>query len=314
MKHPNGVLKQISIVFMLFSAALHANDPVGLLYALEPALKCISWDAYSGIARFIIVLLIGFEIFTAINWMIGLFNKRWPWWNIPIWLLGLTLALTSLILSEEMSWVFSAYLLFLLLVSFIGIIRNIILWRHSGNEFVALRFKYVLASIVLFSVSSTLPYYILSTQPIINTCAWKEGLMLESVFSPQEQICMYDSEGINYLPNWIKNDEPQLWIIVPHLPSSQTKVFNTLNICAVEAENHGVNVVGIAEGTASVLEDFRHEMQTPFPFYATSTSFMSNYTRSNPTVVLIAKKRIVNIWPASSLPTWNELKALISRH
>ena len=134
MKHPNGVLKQISIVFMLFSAALHANDPVGFLYALEPALKCISWDAYSGVARFIIVLLIGFEIFTAINWMIGYYNKRWLWWDIPIWLLGLTLALTSLILSEEMSWVFSAYLFFLLLVSFIGIIRIIILWQHSGNE------------------------------------------------------------------------------------------------------------------------------------------------------------------------------------
>jgi hypothetical protein len=310
MKHPGGVLKIISISILLLSAALHGNDPLGFLYAMEPLLGFLAWDAYSGAARFIMVLFIGFEGFTAITLIMGKTNKRTIMWNVLLWVLGFALATLSFINLEDSSSLSILYLSLLLLSSVLGIANGVNLWRKCETISNTAHLKQRLGLLLLFAVSTVWPFYTLNTQPWVNPCAWKQGQTIENAFDNTTHLKIRDSEGMNLLPELIKHKEAQLWIIVPHLASSHAELFNRVNSLAVEAEHNGIKVIGIAEGTPSVLEDFRHELQTPFPFYTASASFMRNYTRSNPTVVFITKIGVLYFWPSSSLPQWSALQAL----
>lgn len=310
MKHLGGVLKIISSSILLLSALLHGNDPLGFLYAMEPVLGFLAWDAYSGAARFILCLFIGFEGFTAITWIMGKTNKRMILWNVVLWVLGFALATLSFINLEESHSLSILYLSLLLLASVVGIANGVSLLRNSETISNTAHLKHRLGLLLLFAVSTVWPFYTLNTQPWVNPCAWKQGQKIENAFAETANVQILDSDGMNLLPELIKQREAQLWIIVPHLASSHAELFNRVNSLAVEAEHNGIKVIGIAEGTPAVLEDFRHELQTPFPFYAVPSSFMRNYTRSNPTVVFITKRGVLHFWPASSLPVWSDLQAM----
>jgi hypothetical protein len=302
MRHPFGVRNIICISISLITTILHGNDPIGFLYALEPTIQFVSWNAYSGAAHFAIIVFIGLEGFSTFLWLRNSFNKRILVGLIAWYVLGLVLAGLSQHNWNELNLWSIVYLVLLFLSSLSGILNSLITLRCNNYQEVHGSVKNILSYLLSFVFSSALPLFTLTKQPIINTLFWKNGITLHSLFSASRNIFIVDNGEQSPILRWIDTNETQLWIIVPNLKTSNEKVFSAINSFAMEAEKNGINVKGLAVGTPFEIEDFRHEMQTPFPFYGTQHAFMRRYTRANPTIVLIDKGKVVNIWTASNFP------------
>ena len=79
-----------------------------------------------------------------------------------------------------------------------------------------------------------------------------------------------------------------------------------LNPMASKAEAAGYNFFVL---TSSESEDFRHENQTPYPFYEGDPTFLKTIIRSNPGVMLVKNGTVQAKWHHSKLPTFEQIKA-----
>ncbi|MEO1516548.1 MAG: DoxX family protein [Bacteroidota bacterium] len=79
---------------------------------------------------------------------------------------------------------------------------------------------------------------------------------------------------------------------------------------AEAAEAAGLKVYGVVGGAGSdIINDFRHETQSPYPFYEADDILLKTIVRSNPGVVLWKDGQIINKWHHKKLPTFEEVKA-----
>src|SRR5690606_39996414 len=83
-----------------------------------------------------------------------------------------------------------------------------------------------------------------------------------------------------------------------------------INPLAEAAEKDGYKVYAIAGGAGEeLIESFRHDTQTAFPFYVADDILLKTIVRSNPGVVLLKDGKIIQKWHYKKLPEYAEIKA-----
>ncbi|RMG77679.1 MAG: DoxX family protein, partial [Bacteroidetes bacterium] len=76
------------------------------------------------------------------------------------------------------------------------------------------------------------------------------------------------------------------------------------------AQKEGVEAFAItAYGDPAMIEDFRHETQSAYPFYLADDIMLKTIVRSNPGIVLLKNGEIIQKWPYKQLPSYEEIKA-----
>ncbi|MEM9920321.1 MAG: DoxX family protein [Bacteroidota bacterium] len=83
---------------------------------------------------------------------------------------------------------------------------------------------------------------------------------------------------------------------------------------AEAAEKAGLNVYGVVGGAGSdMINDFRHETQSPYPYYEADDILLKTIVRSNPGVVLWKNGKIIDKWHHKKLPTFEEVQASVMK-
>ncbi len=85
---------------------------------------------------------------------------------------------------------------------------------------------------------------------------------------------------------------------------------NVTNPFTAAAEKAGWKVYAVAGGAGSEkIEKFRHEAQTPYPFYMADDILLKTIVRSNPGIVVMKNGTILNKWHYKKLPSFEEVQA-----
>lgn len=84
---------------------------------------------------------------------------------------------------------------------------------------------------------------------------------------------------------------------------------NTINPLAEAAEKAGLKTsVLTAYADPAMIDDFRHEAQTAYPFYTGDDIMLKTIVRSNPGVILMKNGTIIKKWHHKKVPSFSEIQ------
>lgn len=105
-------------------------------------------------------------------------------------------------------------------------------------------------------------------------------------------------------------DEELIFLLVMYdLGKTDVEHMPLINEFAKKAESHSIPFVALTAATYEFSEEFRHQHQTPFPFYTTDGIVLKTIIRSNPGLVLLSKGTVVAKWHSNDLPSFEEVDA-----
>jgi uncharacterized membrane protein YphA (DoxX/SURF4 family) len=103
-------------------------------------------------------------------------------------------------------------------------------------------------------------------------------------------------------------DEELIFLTIMYdLGKTDVSKIDAINVIAKQAEADAIPFAALTAATAEYSEEFRHQYQTPFPFYTTDGIVLKTIIRSNPGLVLLSKGTVVAKWHSNDLPTYQEI-------
>ena len=76
--------------------------------------------------------------------------------------------------------------------------------------------------------------------------------------------------------------------------------------------NNGVSIIGLSASDQESVDQFRHDHQLIFDFYATDEITLKTMIRSNPGLMLLKKGTVIAKWHHNDTPTWEEVQEILS--
>ena len=137
-----------------------------------------------------------------------------------------------------------------------------------------------------------------TTSTTVNDTTWVQ----DSIVSPDTVIYVRNPSQVT--PRTVTETE-YLWD-----EDFQNIYYEKINPLAEAAEKDGFKVYAIVGGAGSdMIESFRHDTQTAYPFYIADDILLKTIVRSNPGVVLLKDGKIIQKWHHKKLPGYEEMKA-----
>tara|TARA_R110002049_G_scaffold278391_6_gene457185 strand:+ start:10059 stop:11330 length:1272 start_codon:yes stop_codon:yes gene_type:complete len=121
-----------------------------------------------------------------------------------------------------------------------------------------------------------------------------------------------EDESGNDITYSILDEELVFLVIMYDLGKADVDKIGAINEIAKKAEANLIPFVALTAATAEFSEEFRHQYQTPFPFYTTDGIVLKTIVRSNPGLVLLRKGTIVAKWHSNDLPSYEEISSKYS--
>lgn len=88
---------------------------------------------------------------------------------------------------------------------------------------------------------------------------------------------------------------------------------NVVNPVLEAAEKEGIKSFAVtAYADPALIDDFRHETQSAYPFYTADDILLKTIVRSNPGIVLLKDGKIIQKWHYKHLPNFEEIKGLMT--
>lgn len=115
-----------------------------------------------------------------------------------------------------------------------------------------------------------------------------------------------NDEGQDITDDLLADDNFSLMVVAHNLKETHTDAFKSLNEIAKGCEKVGVKFYAVVLNDGHV-DEFRHEYQTPYPFYSADETALKTILRSNPGLVLLKHGVVVNKWHYRHLPTFEQL-------
>lgn len=92
-------------------------------------------------------------------------------------------------------------------------------------------------------------------------------------------------------------------------PDYLAKWTEKLNPVIDQAQKEGVNVFVLTQfATEAMIDDFRHQTQSAYPFYLADDILLKTIVRSNPGIVLMKDGTIIKKWHYRKLPSYDKIK------
>ena len=95
-----------------------------------------------------------------------------------------------------------------------------------------------------------------------------------------------------------------------NFPADYTMAWtNIVNPVLEAAEKAGIKSFAVtAYADPAMVDDFRHETQSAYPFYSADDILLKTIVRSNPGIVLLKDGKVVNKWHYKHLPSFEEIQ------
>lgn len=102
---------------------------------------------------------------------------------------------------------------------------------------------------------------------------------------------------------------PAVFLVISYkMEITDDDAYAKINEFAVEAGKSGTMLLGVSASLPEVVEQKRHDLQTPFPFAVMDETTLKTIVRSNPGIVLLKHGRVAAKWHHNDLPDFAEVQ------
>jgi uncharacterized membrane protein YphA (DoxX/SURF4 family) len=102
---------------------------------------------------------------------------------------------------------------------------------------------------------------------------------------------------------------PAIFVLIAYnMDKTDTDAYAQINEFAQAADENKTPFIGLSASLPSVVEQMRHDLQTPFPFASMDETTLKTIIRSNPGIVLLKNGVIVKKWHHNDLPDFTTVK------
>jgi uncharacterized membrane protein YphA (DoxX/SURF4 family) len=107
-----------------------------------------------------------------------------------------------------------------------------------------------------------------------------------------------DEFGFDYTESYISNPDYQLIVVAPNLHTTNSRAFTRrINPLAEQAYQAGYSLIVLTGSSFESIEQFRHQHQSPYPFYQSGEVELKTIMRSSPGLLLLKDGVVLNKWP-----------------
>lgn len=138
----------------------------------------------------------------------------------------------------------------------------------------------------------------------------KTVLIKKGYTPPVHDFTINDLEGNDYTDDFLQADRV-LFMVAYDMSKSRESAWESLKSVLRWADVHQVKVALLTAATTEQLAQFKAKHGTEWPIYITDGTTLKTMIRSNPGLMALKKGKIINKWPARSLPTLPELGATL---
>ncbi|MEO5911538.1 MAG: BT_3928 family protein [Pelobium sp.] len=141
--------------------------------------------------------------------------------------------------------------------------------------------------------------FVLSSDPILI----KEG------YQPRiKDLNVYDAQGVNYTAEIFENPYYNLVAVGWKLDDTNRKAGGDINAIAINAvENFNIRTVFLTSNSAQDAEEFAKDLKFSMEIFYADAVPLKSMVRSNPGLMLLKNGVVINKWPSSALPSYDDL-------
>lgn len=122
----------------------------------------------------------------------------------------------------------------------------------------------------------------------------------------------YNEDGFDMTDDVLYNEEFSFWVLSKNLSKADEDAWTDLNEVAEYADSKGLKMFAFMTSNFEDAEKFRHEHQTPYPFYQADETFIKTVIRSNPGLVLLKNGVVMGKWHHTDIPNQEQLEAYLT--
>lgn len=134
----------------------------------------------------------------------------------------------------------------------------------------------------------------------------KTVLVKKGYTPPVHDFTIFDLDGNDYTEDFLVADRT-LFMVAYQFSKSREGAWEELASVLRWADVHGVKVALLTSSTREQIAAFKAEYKADWPVYITDGTTLKTMIRSNPGLMALRKGRVVEMWPARSLPSLNTL-------
>jgi uncharacterized membrane protein YphA (DoxX/SURF4 family) len=152
----------------------------------------------------------------------------------------------------------------------------------------------------------------------IDTTKWKFVDTKQIVIDAGEQPPVHDFsmtnvEGYEYTEDILNYSGTYFFLVSYDLNKANRSIQPSVNEFAKACEKAGVPFIGLTAAAPDAIEEFRHEVQSPYEYYITDATQLKTMIRSNPGLIMMQGPVVKDMWHHNSLPKFEELSSKIGK-
>ncbi len=137
----------------------------------------------------------------------------------------------------------------------------------------------------------------------------KENVTQEYIPAPIDEFVIQDEDGFDMAESFLGNPEYQFILVAYDLNRTKKKSFRKkINDLAAKAEEDNLSFIVLTGSSFDDIDLFRHENQTPYPYYQSDAIKLKTIVRSNPGLILMKDWKVLGKWHHRNIPSYDELK------
>lgn len=137
----------------------------------------------------------------------------------------------------------------------------------------------------------------------------KKKVIQEYKKAPINDFVIHDMDGNDLTEGYISNPDYNFMLFAYDLTETNKKSFAKINAFAEAAEKDSITFIALTASPFSYIDEFRHELQTLYPFYLVDEIALKTAIRSNPGIILLKEGVVIAKWGHRDLPDYNEVKS-----
>lgn len=137
-----------------------------------------------------------------------------------------------------------------------------------------------------------------------------DNKLIKKGFEPKiRDLKIMDGQGVDYTAEILENPFYNLIIVAYNLSATDKKAIGDLNALAINsAENYNIRTVLLTSASNETIADFRKEQNLVMEIFNADAVPLKSMIRSNPGLLLLKDGVVINKWPDSALPSYQELE------
>ena len=132
---------------------------------------------------------------------------------------------------------------------------------------------------------------------------------IEAPYAPPiKDFVISNVDGYDYTEDILNDENYNFYLVSYDLNKAKTGKQAKINAFAEAAMKDGFNFIGMSASSASMIDEFRHNVQAMYEYYIVDGTTLKTMIRSNPGLMLIKNGVVIDMWHYNSFPDYEQVK------